>query len=109
MRPALRSKTQAARWQARGQSRGTEQTRPSLASLFPIEENSNKNPLHLPFETANSAENFEGPVHAWEQGLGATWKMEITTPKPIVPDDEEIRTNPLARSCKLRAIEKVLL
>jgi 16S rRNA C1402 N4-methylase RsmH len=33
--------------------------------------------------------------------------MKIVTTKPVVPQPEEIANNPLARSCKLRAIEKI--
>jgi len=42
-------------------------------------------------------------------GFGTTWGMKIVTSKPVVPTDEEIANNPLARSCKLRAIEKYLI
>jgi 16S rRNA (cytosine1402-N4)-methyltransferase len=33
--------------------------------------------------------------------------VELLTRKPIVPDDEEIRRNPRARSARLRAVEKI--
>jgi 16S rRNA C1402 N4-methylase RsmH len=32
--------------------------------------------------------------------------MKIVTAKPVVPTPQEIAANPLARSCKLRAVEK---
>jgi 16S rRNA (cytosine1402-N4)-methyltransferase len=34
--------------------------------------------------------------------------FRILTPKPVIPSSEEIRTNPRARSAKLRAAEKIL-
>ncbi len=43
----------------------------------------------------------------WIEGFGETWKTKIVTPKPIAPTDAEIESNPLSRSCKLRAIEKL--
>ncbi len=46
---------------------------------------------------------------AYATGFGQTWGMRIVTPKPVVPTPEEIAANPLARSCKLRAIEKYLI
>jgi 16S rRNA (cytosine1402-N4)-methyltransferase len=39
-------------------------------------------------------------------GFGQTWGMKIITNKPLVPTPAEIAANPLARSCKLRALEK---
>ena len=39
-------------------------------------------------------------------GFGQTWGMKIVTHKPLVPTPQEIAANPLARSCKLRAVEK---
>ncbi|HVF11012.1 MAG TPA: 16S rRNA (cytosine(1402)-N(4))-methyltransferase RsmH [Abditibacteriaceae bacterium] len=39
-------------------------------------------------------------------GFGQTWGMKIVTNKPLVPTPAEIAANPLARSCKLRALEK---
>lgn len=83
--------------------------RSSLAQLFPIGEKSNKNPLQLPFEMAQRSENPEIPVHPRFGALGQTWAVKIITPKPIVPTDAEIAANPLARSCKLRAVEKASL
>lgn len=35
-------------------------------------------------------------------------RLRIVTRKPIVPDDDEIRTNPRARSAKLRVAERVI-
>lgn len=46
-------------------------------------------------------------VPAWAGGFEQNWKMKIVTSKPVVPTDAEIASNPLARSCKLRAVEKV--
>lgn len=87
--------------------------RSSLTDFFPTEENSNKNPLALPFLQANPGENFGSSVHpnsdGTPPGFGVTWKMEIVTPKPVVPSETEIAANPLARSCKLRAVEKSAL
>ncbi len=33
--------------------------------------------------------------------------VHVLTKKPIVPDEDEVRRNPRARSAKLRAAEKV--
>jgi 16S rRNA (cytosine1402-N4)-methyltransferase len=46
-------------------------------------------------------------VPPWATGFETEWKMKIVTTKPVVPTDAEIASNPLARSCKLRAVEKV--
>ena len=88
--------------------------RSSLASLFPTEENSTKNPGVLPFNLAQTPENFGSSVHRHvETGRAASAeaenfpKMKIITPKPLVPSTAEIAANPLSRSCKLRAIERV--
>jgi 16S rRNA (cytosine1402-N4)-methyltransferase len=43
------------------------------------------------------------------QGWGQTWQMKIVTKKPVEPTPEEIASNPLSRSCKLRAVEKYAL
>ena len=60
-------------------------------------------PLSLPYENADDAR-----LHSqWASGFGETWRMKIVTPKPIEPTATEIAANPLARSCKLRAVEKV--
>lgn len=59
--------------------------------------------FELPFESPRN------PVHPDAAGLGVTWKMKIVTSKPVAPTDAEIASNPLARSCKLRAVEKVSL
>lgn len=48
-------------------------------------------------------------VPSWATGFEVDWKMKIVTGKPVVPTDAEIASNPLARSCKLRAVEKVLI
>jgi 16S rRNA (cytosine1402-N4)-methyltransferase len=51
-----------------------------------------------------------GPqVPEWATDFEKGWKMKIVTPKPIVPTAAEIAANPLSRSCKLRAVEKVSL
>jgi len=42
----------------------------------------------------------------YARGFGETWGMKIVTAKPVVPTPQEIAANPLARSCKLRAVEK---
>jgi len=81
--------------------------RSSLTELFPNEEKSTKNPLQLPFDEANSSENFESPVHSRFGAWGKDWSVKIITSKPVVPTDAEIEANPLSRSCKLRAVEKV--
>lgn len=61
--------------------------------------------LALPFDPKF---DHQKPVHDLAPGWGEAWTMKIVTPKPIVPTDAEIASNPLARSCKLRAIEKIL-
>ena len=87
--------------------------RSSLASLFPTEENSTKNPGVLPFNMAQNSENMGSSVHPHAgNGESATDfaenfpLMKIITPKPVVPTSHEIDLNPLSRSCKLRALEK---
>lgn len=49
--------------------------------------------------------------HALKKGTDETSntvpKIKILTPKPIVPDENEIARNPRARSAKLRAAEKL--
>ena len=42
-----------------------------------------------------------------KRGKGETPPFRILTPKPVIPSSEEIRSNPRARSAKLRAIEKI--
>lgn len=69
-------------------------SRPSLVS----EEIS----IELPF-------NQPKPVPDFAADWGKTWTMKIVTPKPVDPTAAEVAANPLARSCKLRAIEKVVL
>ena len=49
----------------------------------------------------------EPQVPPWTTGWDTQWKMKIVTTKPVVPQLEEIANSPLARSCKLRAIEKI--
>ena len=88
---------------------GADATRSSLTQLFPLGENFNRNPLELPFKAQVSAQKLENPVHPGLEGLGVTWKMNIVTRKPIEPSEAEVARNPLSRSCKLRAAEKVLL
>ena len=83
--------------------------RSSFAQLFPLRENFNRNPLELPFKQEVSGQNSENPVHVGSYGLGVEWKMTTLTRKPVEPSEAEIARNPLARSCKLRAAEKVLL
>jgi 16S rRNA (cytosine1402-N4)-methyltransferase len=61
--------------------------------------------LNLPFEDPDDP-RLDSP---WAQGFGTEWQMKVVTPKPVEPTPEEIGMNPLARSCKLRAIEKKAL
>jgi len=58
--------------------------------------------LDMPFER-------ESPIPKFTAGWGETWIMKILTSKPVEPSAAEIAANPLARSCKLRALEKVAL
>jgi 16S rRNA C1402 N4-methylase RsmH len=44
-----------------------------------------------------------------EAGWGQNWMMKIITQRPLVPAEAEIENNPLSRSAKLRAIEKIAL
>lgn len=90
-----------------GKNRGSGAARSSLASSPELSGAMfSELSLTLPFDP-----KFEGqkPVPSVAAGLGETWKMKILTPRPVVPTDAEIASNPLARSCKLRAIEKVLI
>jgi len=48
-------------------------------------------------------------VPPWIEDFETKWKMSIVTRKPLSPSAEEISANPLARSCKLRALEKLEL
>lgn len=43
------------------------------------------------------------------ENWNVTWTAKIVTPKPVVPTDQEISDNPLSRSCKLRAVEKIAI
>ena len=43
------------------------------------------------------------------EGWNTQWTAKIVTPKPVVPTAQEITNNPLSRSCKLRAIQKIAL
>lgn len=63
--------------------------------------------LALPFRDEGAPDPAAIPACA--QGFGDAWRMRMVTPKPLVPTDEEIARNPLARSCKLRAMEKLCL
>lgn len=44
-----------------------------------------------------------------EAGWGQNWMMKIITQRPLIPAEAEIENNPLSRSAKLRAIEKIAL
>ena len=87
--------------------------RSSLASFFPTEENSTKNPGVLPFNWTENSEKNGSSVHP-HAGNGESASdfaenfpsMKIITPKPVVPTPREVDLNPLSRSCKLRALEK---
>ncbi|HEX8551850.1 MAG TPA: 16S rRNA (cytosine(1402)-N(4))-methyltransferase RsmH [Abditibacteriaceae bacterium] len=72
-----------------------------MSSGFRPERSSLTFSLDLPFRSAPA-------VPAWaEEEFEKTWRMKIVTSKPVEPTDEEISSNPLARSCKLRAVEKI--
>ena len=108
-RPRNRDKSRPTR-----QNHASSAARSSLASLFPTEENSTKNPGVLPFNWTENSEKNGSSVHP-HVGLGDSAgdfaenfpTMKIITPKPIVPTPREIDLNPLSRSCKLRALEKL--
>lgn len=52
--------------------------------------------------------NDQAPsVPDWIEGFDENWQVKIVTPKPVAPTEAEIESNPLSRSCKLRAIEKL--
>lgn len=51
----------------------------------------------------------DAAIPSWAEGFGTQWNMKIVTNKPLQPTEEEVENNPLARSCKLRAVEKVCL
>ncbi len=61
--------------------------------------------LSIPYENADDP-RLNSP---WASRFETDWQMKIVTPKPIEPMPEEIAANPLSRSCKLRAVEKVCL
>ncbi|HEX9998150.1 MAG TPA: 16S rRNA (cytosine(1402)-N(4))-methyltransferase RsmH [Abditibacterium sp.] len=87
-------------------NRGSGAARSSLASIELSGAMFSELSLSLPFDP-----KFEQlrPVPSAAAGLGETWKMKILTSRPVVPSDAEIASNPLSRSCKLRAIEKQIL
>jgi 16S rRNA C1402 N4-methylase RsmH len=60
--------------------------------------------LALPTDVSDE----EPAVPEWAAGFGTQWSMKIVTNTPVQPTPEEIAANPLARSCKLRAAEKVV-
>jgi len=76
----------------------TRDLRPTRPTLSPSE--------FLDFDTSMPTD-APPVVPLWATGFEAEWKMKIVTSKPVVPTDAEIASNPLARSCKLRAVEKV--
>jgi 16S rRNA (cytosine1402-N4)-methyltransferase len=53
-----------------------------------------------------SARDDETERRLLSSGWGRSWIAESVTRKPVEPSSEEVERNPLARSCKLRAIEK---
>ena len=61
--------------------------------------------LNLPYADADDP-RLESK---WATGFGTDWQMKVVTAKPVEPTPEEVAANPLSRSCKLRAIEKVVL
>lgn len=61
--------------------------------------------LNLPYEDPDDP-RLESE---WAEGFGTNWRMKIVTPKPMEPTPDEIAANPLSRSCKLRAVEKVII
>jgi 16S rRNA C1402 N4-methylase RsmH len=66
--------------------------------------------LTLPYEGAVAGKGAAAPsVSPFLHGFGRDWSMRPVTSKPLVPAPEEIARNPLARSCKLRALEKTVL
>ena len=62
-------------------------------------------PLTLPYE-ADGDTRHASPYAA---GFATQWQVKVVTSKPIEPTADEIAANPLARSCKLRVIEKVAM
>lgn len=58
------------------------------------------------YATVADSEKTRHRYAEYAQGFGETWGMKIVTAKPVVPTPQEIDANPLARSCKLRAVEK---
>lgn len=59
--------------------------------------------LRLPGEDARDDEAERALL---ESGWGRSWIGHVVTRKPVEPSQAEIESNPLSRSCKLRAIEK---
>jgi 16S rRNA (cytosine1402-N4)-methyltransferase len=85
------------------ESRGRDTFASTRSSLTTSSEHQNDEPLFaIPTE-------HEPQVPGGVEGWNETWSAKIVTPKPVVPTDEEIAANALARSCKLRAVEKIAL
>ncbi len=54
-----------------------------------------------------SFHSLEDRVVKWEfKGFASLGKIEIITPKPLVPQETELRDNPSSRSAKLRVAER---
>lgn len=79
--------------------RNVSSMRPPLTPFFGLDEFS----LRLPSETD------QNQVPDWIEGFESDWKMNIVTKKPVEPSEAEVQANPLARSCKLRSVEKEVL
>jgi 16S rRNA (cytosine1402-N4)-methyltransferase len=90
--------------------RPRQKRRPDALSLRNRAPGSARSPLtfslSLPTDETWQESGQASLTAASASGWGETWGMKIVTPKPVVPSREEIARNALARSCKLRAIEK---
>jgi 16S rRNA (cytosine1402-N4)-methyltransferase len=67
-----------------------------------------RSPLTFSLALPTDVTDEEPAVPEWAAGFGTQWSMKIVTNTPVQPTPEEIAANPLARSCKLRAAEKVV-
>ena len=107
---------------ARQESSGSGYARQEAAALStPPRASSMRSPLttfrkknsHDGFSLALPTDNVELKPPAfldiYLKEFGKSWRMKVITNKPLEPSEDEVAANPLSRSCKLRAVEKIIL